>query len=94
MSQSASKKSSMDEGKGPVQAHRLVLDEVGSRGELDWSRCAIDPVNMRALKKGGLAGPNPVDQGKYGSKTHLITERTGLPLSVGTQGQTCMTARL
>ncbi|CAM5739594.1 hypothetical protein SHIRM173S_00890 [Streptomyces hirsutus] len=27
-----------------------------------------------------------VDRGKYGSKTHSITERTGLPLSVGISG--------
>ncbi|MFI0592577.1 MULTISPECIES: transposase [Streptomyces griseus group] len=26
--------------------HRLVLDEPGARGELDWSRCAIDSVNI------------------------------------------------
>lgn len=32
--------------------HRLVLDELGARGELDWSRCAIDSVNMRATKGG------------------------------------------
>ncbi|GGP75972.1 hypothetical protein GCM10010214_59200 [Streptomyces abikoensis] len=32
--------------------HRLVLDELGSRGDLDWSRCAIDSVNMRAMKGG------------------------------------------
>lgn len=32
--------------------HRLVLDQIGSRGELDWSRCAIDSVNMRALNRG------------------------------------------
>ncbi|WP_337192376.1 IS5 family transposase [Streptomyces sp. YIM 132580] len=62
---------------------RLVLDELGAGGELDWSRRAIDSVNMRALKKGDLTGPNPVDRGKYGSKIHLITERTGLPISVG-----------
>ncbi|WVG01878.1 IS5 family transposase [Streptomyces iakyrus] len=62
--------------------HRLVLDELGARGELDWSRCAIDSVNMRALK-GDLTGPNPVDRGKKGSKIHLITERSGLPLSIG-----------
>ncbi|WP_374547989.1 IS5 family transposase [Streptomyces sp. DH7] len=62
--------------------HRLVLDELGARGGLDWSRCAIDSVNMRALK-GDLTGPNPVDRGKKGSKIHLITERTGLPLSIG-----------
>lgn len=84
----------MDEGKGPGQAHRLVLDEVGSRGELDWSRCAIDSVNVRAPEKGTWQVRNPADQGKYGSKIHLIAERTGLPLSVGSQGQTCTTARL
>ncbi|MPY60618.1 IS5 family transposase [Streptomyces spongiae] len=68
-----------------AKPHRLVLDELGARGELDWSLCAIDPVNMRALK-GELAGPNTVDRGKCGSKIHLITERTGLPLSVGISG--------
>ncbi|WP_255253784.1 MULTISPECIES: IS5 family transposase [Streptomyces] len=35
---------------------------------------------------GDLTGPNPVDRGKYGSKIHLITERTGLPLSVAISG--------
>ncbi|GGV58238.1 hypothetical protein GCM10010245_91380 [Streptomyces spectabilis] len=34
-----------------ARLHRLVLDELGSRGELDWSRCAIDSVNMRAVKR-------------------------------------------
>jgi putative transposase len=29
-----------------------LLDELGSRSELDWTRCAIDSVNMRALKRG------------------------------------------
>ncbi|MGV9246996.1 IS5 family transposase [Streptomyces sp. NPDC003710] len=66
-----------------AKLHRLVLDELGARGALDWSRCAIDSVNMRAAKGGTLTGPNPVDRGKKGSKIHLITERTGLPLSIG-----------
>lgn len=35
-----------------ARLHRLVLDELGARGDLDWSRCAIDSVNMRALKGG------------------------------------------
>jgi transposase len=35
-----------------AKLHRLVLDELGARGELDWSRCAIDSVNMRAMKRG------------------------------------------
>ncbi|MEU4283569.1 IS5 family transposase [Nocardiopsis dassonvillei] len=69
-----------------AKLHRLVLDELGSRGELDWSRCAIDSVNMRALKGGDLTGPNPVDRGKKGSKIHLITDRQGLPLSMAISG--------
>ncbi|MFB8235658.1 IS5 family transposase [Kitasatospora purpeofusca] len=69
-----------------AKLHRVVLDELGARGELDWSRCAVDSVNMRALKKGNLTGPNPVDRGKYGSKIHLLTERTGLPLSLAVSG--------
>ncbi|WP_418952831.1 IS5 family transposase [Streptomyces formicae] len=36
--------------------HRLVLDELGARGELDWSRYAIDSVSVRALKKGASDG--------------------------------------
>ncbi|GAB3949702.1 hypothetical protein GCM10028832_02140 [Streptomyces sparsus] len=35
-----------------AKLHRLVLDELGARGELDWTRCAIGSVNMRALKRG------------------------------------------
>lgn len=35
-----------------TKLHGLVLDELGSRGELDWSRCAIDSVSVRALKRG------------------------------------------
>ncbi|MFD9846758.1 IS5 family transposase [Streptomyces parvus] len=68
-----------------AELHRLVLDELAARGELDWSRCATDSVNMRALK-GDLTGPNPVDRGKYGSKIHLIAERSGPPISVGISG--------
>ncbi|MBE2997187.1 IS5 family transposase [Nocardiopsis sp. HNM0947] len=69
-----------------AKLHRLVLDELGSRGELDWSRCAIDSVNMRALKGGDLTGPNPVDRGKKRAKIHLITDRGGLPLSMAVSG--------
>lgn len=37
-------------------------------------------------ERGDLTGPNPVDRGKKGSKIHLITERTGLPISIGISG--------
>ncbi|WTI33633.1 IS5 family transposase [Streptomyces sp. NBC_00589] len=65
--------------------HRVILDELGACGELDWSRCAIDSVSIRAAK-GPLTGPNPTDRGKMGSKIHLITDRNGLPLSLGISG--------
>lgn len=35
-----------------AKPHRVVLDELGARGELDWSRCAIDSVSVRAAKGG------------------------------------------
>jgi transposase len=35
-----------------AKLHLLILDELDARGDLDWSRCAIDSVIMRALKGG------------------------------------------
>lgn len=32
--------------------HRVVLDELGVRGKLDWSWCAIDSVSVRAANEG------------------------------------------
>lgn len=34
-------------------------------------------------QRGQLAGPNPTDRGKKGSKIHLLVDRRGLPLSIG-----------
>nr|WP_234342183.1 IS5 family transposase [Streptomyces leeuwenhoekii] len=69
-----------------ARLHRVILDQLGGRGELDWSRCAIDSVSVRAAKGGPLTGPNPTDRGKPGSKIHLITNRNGVPLSLGISG--------
>ncbi|WP_086019047.1 IS5 family transposase [Streptomyces viridosporus] len=69
-----------------ARLYRVILDELGARGELDWSRCAIDSVSLRAAKGGPLTGPNPTDRGKLGSKIHLICDRNGLPLSLGISG--------
>ena len=38
---------------------------------------------MSALKGGGLAGPSPVEQGKPGSKMHVLSDADALPLRVG-----------
>ncbi|WP_199816778.1 IS5 family transposase [Streptomyces sp. NRRL B-1381] len=69
-----------------AKLYRVVLNELGARGELDRSRCAIDSVSLRAAKRGPLTGPNPTDRGKLGSKIHLICDRNGLPLPLGISG--------
>ncbi|WAU82663.1 IS5 family transposase [Streptomyces sp. Qhu-G9] len=65
-----------------ARLHRVILNELGAQGGLDWSRFAVDSVSVRALK-GQLTGPNPTDRGKLGSKIHLIVDRRGLSLSIG-----------
>jgi hypothetical protein len=46
-----------------------------------------DRLRQRAgSKRGPLTGPNPTDRGKSGSKIYLITDRNGLPLSLGISG--------
>ncbi|MFF5933902.1 IS5 family transposase [Streptomyces sp. NPDC012508] len=61
-----------------AKLYRVILDELGARGELDWSRCAIDSVSLPGRKRG--------HRGKPGSKIHLICDRNGLPLSLGISG--------
>ncbi|WP_327367535.1 IS5 family transposase [Streptomyces sp. NBC_01217] len=65
--------------------HRAVLDELGARGELDWTSAIVDAASVRA-KRGSLTGPNPVDRGKKGSKLHVLSEAQGLPLAVAVSG--------
>jgi len=61
--------------------HRAALDRLGEQGVIDWSRAVVDAASVRA--KGGLTDrPEPVDRGKPGSKLHVLTDRTGLPLAV------------
>ncbi|WP_406466544.1 IS5 family transposase [Streptomyces sp. NBC_01594] len=66
--------------------HRAVLDELGARGELDWSSAIVDAASVRAKKGGSLTGPNPVDRGKKGSRLHVLSEAQGLPLVVAVSG--------
>nr|WP_244409218.1 IS5 family transposase [Streptomyces albofaciens] len=65
-----------------AKLHRVLLDQLGAIGGVDWSRCAIDSISVRAVK-GPLTGPNPTDRGKNGAKVHVICDRNGLPISVG-----------
>ncbi|WP_460492005.1 IS5 family transposase [Dactylosporangium cerinum] len=62
--------------------HELILAELRAAGRLDLSAALVDSSHLRALEKGDLTGPSPVDRGKLGSKHHLITDATGIPLTV------------
>ncbi|MGX0885618.1 transposase [Kocuria rhizophila] len=62
--------------------HRAVLEELSKQEILDRSRAGIDAVSVRAKKGGELTDPNTTDRGKPGTKYHLLTDATGLPLHV------------
>jgi transposase len=64
---------------------RALLDTLGHSGLVDWSRASLDSASIPA-KKGGKAGPNPVDRGRPGSKRHLLVDGNGTPLAVTLTG--------
>ncbi|WP_240436943.1 IS5 family transposase [Streptomyces sporangiiformans] len=68
-----------------AKLRRLVLDELGDRGELDWSRCAIDSVNMRALQR-GPGGPESCRPGQVRLEGSLEHRADRSALSVGISG--------
>lgn len=35
-----------------AKLHRVLLDQLGAKGNVDWSRCAIDSISVRAVKGG------------------------------------------
>ncbi|WP_425582560.1 IS5 family transposase [Streptosporangium longisporum] len=62
--------------------HEVLLARLRAADALDFSRAAVDSSHVRALKGGPQTGPSPVDRGRAGSKHHLITDATGIPLAV------------
>lgn len=62
--------------------HQVLLAEMNTAGELDWSRACVDGSHIRAKKGGSDTGPSPVDRRKTGSKHHLICDGHGTPLKV------------
>ena len=69
-----------------AKPHRLILDELGSRGDLDWLRRAIDSASMRVLKGGPDRSESCPPGPKKGSEIHLITQRSGLHFSIAVSG--------
>ncbi|MCP9994692.1 IS5 family transposase [Streptomyces werraensis] len=68
-----------------ARLHRVALDKLGAPGELDWSRCAIDSVSVRAAE-GAFDGTESDRSRQAGIEDPLITDRNGLPLSLGISG--------
>ncbi|WP_456294371.1 IS5 family transposase [Streptomyces chartreusis] len=66
--------------------HEVLLAELRGANALDLSRAAVDGSHIRALKGGAKTGRSPVDRGRTGSKHHLITDATGIPLAATLTG--------
>nr|WP_256095538.1 IS5 family transposase [Streptomyces sp. EN23] len=65
--------------------HQALLAKLRSADALDFSRAAVDGPYPGA-KRGPKTGRSPVDRGRAGSKHHLITDATGIPLAVTLTG--------
>jgi transposase len=63
------------------EIHGVLLGQLRGADEIDWSRALIDSSYVRAAYGGGGTGPGPVDRAKPGSKHHVITDASGIPLA-------------
>jgi transposase len=63
-----------------VKIHGALLAGLRGADKIDWSRALIDSSMVRAAYGGGDTGPSPVDRSKPGSKHHVITDASGIPL--------------
>ncbi len=61
--------------------HRELLSRLRGADKIDWSRALIDSSSVRAAYGGEGTGPSPVDRGKPGTKHHVITDASGIPLA-------------
>ncbi|MFJ9150259.1 transposase [Streptomyces sp. NPDC102270] len=66
--------------------HQLLLNELRSKNQLDWSRAVINSSRVRAARRGPKGAPSPVDRAWPGSKHHIITDGQGIPLAVSLTG--------
>jgi len=48
----------------------------------------LDSCSVRAKRGGDLAGPNPIDRGKNGTKYHVALNRDGVPVACTAQPRT------
>jgi putative transposase len=65
---------------------KLGLLEAQLADALDFSFMSIDGAMTKAPLGGESTGPNPTDRGKEGTKRHLLTEGSGLPIGLTVTG--------
>jgi transposase len=58
-----------------------LLRRLRGADKIDWSRALIDSSFVRAAYGGEGTGRSPVDRAKPGSKHHVITDASGVPLT-------------
>jgi transposase len=61
--------------------HKVLLADLRGGDKIDWSRALIDSSFVRAAYGGEGTGPSPMDRGKPGTKHHVITDASGIPLA-------------
>jgi transposase len=67
-----------------LKLHAVLLAELNGADQIDWHRALIDASFAKAPEGGEGTGPNPTDRGKSGSKHHILTDGTGIPLNATT----------
>lgn len=63
------------------QLFEEILAELNHQGRVYWKRAVVDSASVRSPGGGRKTGKNPVDRRKLGTKTHLLTDSKGTPLS-------------
>jgi transposase len=61
--------------------HRELLSRLRGAEKIDWRRALVDSSSVRAAYGGEATGKSPVDRAKPGSKHHVITDASGVPLA-------------
>lgn len=65
---------------------QVALTEYDELVGLDWTWQSVDGAMTKAPLGGDATGKNPTDRGKLGTKRSLMTEATGVPVSVIVDG--------
>ena len=73
---------------------QAALTEYDDLVGLDWTWQSVDGAMTKAPLGGDATGKNPTDRGKLGTKRSLMTEATGIPVSVIVDGANTHDIRL